>query len=384
MINVLHLIHKYRGDYPLLNQQVNLDRERFRTVVCYLGGKDDGKNGLDSLGIKTIYLGFKSSSLRFYNLTLLWRLKCLMESEDIHVVNCQQHRSTPVGVPAALLASNRPSVVSTLHGLGFAKTFRRKALNWLLYRYVFRIIGISQAVSRDIVSSNWQLGQNKVVTVQNGLVYDEFPSSVSQEEARFNILPTIDAGIWFGTVGRLSPVKNHENLLRAFQKVVETVPNSVLIIVGDGELRESLAALADTLKISGQVHFLGFRRDVPDILKSLDVFILPSLREGLPLVLLEAMASGLPVVAADVGGIPEVVGDNDFGLLVDPHAPDRLAEAMIRMAEIPAEELRELGMKARQRALVDFAADRMIQDYERVYTETFMDWKQRLRGRTQG
>ncbi|WP_306533207.1 glycosyltransferase [Geobacter sp.] len=383
MIKILHLIHKYRGDYPLLNQQVNLDRERFRTVVCYLSGKDDGKNGLDALGIKTIYLGFEPQTLRFYNVALLRQLKNLMEREDIHVVNCQQHRSTPVGVLAALLAANRPSTVSTLHGLGISRTFRRKLLNWLLYKNVFRIIGISHGVSRDVLNSNWQLPQDKVVTVQNGLVYDRFLTTGTQEDARRKILPDCASGFWFGTAGRLSAVKNHETLLLAFKKVVEFIPKSVLIIAGDGELRESLVALTAKLNLGGHVHFLGFRRDIPDILKSLDVFVLPSLREGLPLVLLEAMASGLPVVASAVGGIPEVIGDGDFGLLVDPHSPDHLAEAMIRMAQLPADQLRDLGIKARQRALNDFSAERMIQDYERVYTEAFKDWKQRNMHRIQ-
>ncbi len=382
MINILHIIHKYRGDYPLLNQQVNLDRERFRTIVCYLSGSDDGKNGLNALGIKTIYLGFKPSTLRFYNVTLLRHLKCLMEREDIHVVNCQQHRSTPVGVLAALLAVDRPSTVSTLHGLGFSGTLRRKLLNWLLYKKTFRIIGISNAISRDIINSNWRLSRDKVVTVQNGLVYDKFLAAAPQNEVKPRILPDCTEEFWFGTAGRLSPVKNHETLLHAFQKVLQFIPSSVLIIAGDGELKENLVTLAEKLNIDGHVHFLGFRRDIPDILKSFDVFILPSLREGLPLALLEAMASGLPVVASDVGGIPEVVGDGDFALLVDPHSPEGLAEAMVRMAQRPAEELRELGTKARRRALNDFSAERMIRDYEQVYTEAFMDWKQRHTGRT--
>ena len=380
MIHILHLIHKYRGDYPLLNQQVNLDPARFRTVVCYLSGEDDGRNSLPAAGIKTLYLGFDPNRLRLHNLTLLWRLKKLMEEEDIHVINCQQHRSTPVGILASRISRKRPSVVATLHGLGTAKSLRRRFLNWFLYRWIYRIVGISRGVSNDIIQSNWGLSPDQVVTVQNGLVYGRFLTDLSQEEARRLLLPSLPEGFWFGTVGRLSPVKNHLTLLRSFQRVARELPNSHLLIVGDGELRDELVAQCDSFGISKQVCFLGLRQDIPDLLKTLDVFLLPSLREGLPLALLEAMASALPIVASNVGGIPEVVGDAEFALLVQPDDIQGLAEAMLSMARLSTEELRQLGEKARHHVLEHFSSERMIASYEQLYQDAYADWLRRNPG----
>jgi len=370
MINVLHIIHKYRGNYPLLNLQASLDTSRFRTVVCYLSGDDDGKNELDGLGVKTYYLKCRSRSLRWHNLLLILRLKRLIEVEEIHVVNCQQHRSTPVGVLASLMARTCPAVLSTLHGLGFAGTIRRKALNWLLYKKVHKIIGISKGVSEDILNSNWGLTRDQVVTVPNGLVYDEFLVPIDKLDARRNILPGKEGEFWFGTAGRLSPVKNHEILIKAFADVSAEYPQSRLLIAGAGELQADLMRMTSALCLDNKVSFLGYRDDLPIFYKALDVFLLPSLREGFGLALVEAMASGLPVIASRVGGIPEFFEGVDIGFMADPKNPAEFASAMKSMLSVPKSRLEILGANARQRAVNTFSADRMIKGYETIYSQT--------------
>jgi len=371
MINVLHIIHKYRGNYPLLNLQASLDPERFRTVVCFLAGEDDGKNELEDLGVKTYYLNCRPRNVRWHNISLILRLKRLIEGERIHVVNCQQHRSTPVGVLASLLASGRPAVLSTLHGLGFARTVRRKFLNWILYRRLYKIIGISEGVTADILNSNWGLSRNKVATVRNGLLYDPFLAPFDKELARRRICPDDPNGFWFGTAGRLSPVKNHETLISAFASVCREYPQSRLLIAGTGELEDALKSQVASLGLDDKIHFLGYRDDIPIFYKALDVFVLPSLREGFGLALAEAMASTLPVVAASVGGVPEFFEGTDMGYLVDPRDPDELARAMMTMASLPESRLESLGEHARKRAIDSFSADQMIKGYEEVYAEAF-------------
>ncbi|BCR05197.1 glycosyl transferase family 1 [Desulfuromonas versatilis] len=369
MINILHIIHRYRGDYPLLNLQVRLDPRRFRTVICFMSGENDGKNQLDALGYKTYYLGLKGKNLRFSNVPLLLKLKRIIESENVQVVNCQQHRSTPIGVLAAMLARPKPAVLATLHGLGTAKTWRRRAFNWLLYRRLHRIIGISKGVSADVVASNWGLSEERTVTIQNGLEYDRFPAALEKNAARSRFAPGQADGFWFGTMGRLSEVKNHRNLILGFAHMAERFPAANLLIAGEGELRPELEGLIAAKGLTERVHLLGFRRDIPEFLKALDAFLLPSLREGLPLALLEAMASGLPVIASRVGGIPEVFGDAQIGLLVSPESPEEIGEALAEVAGSSAQRLQSWGQAARRRAVEDFSAARMIAAYEQVYTD---------------
>ena len=101
------------------------------------------------------------------------------------------------------------------------------------------------------------------------------------------------------------------------------------------------------LGLAGRVHFLGQRRDIPDLLSALDIFVLPSHSEGVSLALLEAMAAGLPVIATAVGGLPEVVTDGENGLLIPPKDPEALAQALARLLADPA-LAKKLGENARR------------------------------------
>lgn len=374
MITVLQLVHKYRGNYELFNLQAGLDRQRFRMVVCYLSGVPDGKDHMVDVADRVIYLQCRPDRMYWYNLPLLLKLKKVIDDEQPQVVNCQQHRTTPLGVMARLLSKSRPVLISTLHGLGTAQGWQRKLFNWVLYRQLYRIVGISTGVSRDIVASNWALSPAKVLTIQNGLAYEPFLTDFDQREAKEGILPGKQDCFWFGTAGRLSPVKNHIRLIDAFAMVASRLPESILVIAGKGELETSLRKKVLELGLAERVFFLGFRRDIPRLFQALDLFLLPSLREGLPLALLEAMASGRPVVASRAGGIPEVVGNGSFARLIDPTDAPAMAAAMLEFASLPADARRALGDQARQRAVTEFNAERMVAGYESLYTDAFTAW----------
>lgn len=368
MINVLLLFKRYTGNYPLLNEMARLDGSQFRCVVCYLGGEDDGRNPLDGIA-KTFYLGLKNSEVSLWNATVRRRLAGIIDDEQIHVINCHLHRTIAVGIAAALISRKRPVVVATLHGLGSATSLQRKLGNWFLYRHLHKVIGVSDAVRDDILKNNWGLSADKVVTVYNGIDPSPFLGGCSREDARESLLPGGGDGCWFGTLGRLSEVKNQRTLLRAFARVSAVEPKARLFLAGRGELEGELKALSERLGLTEKVVFLGFRRDVPQILRALDVFVLPSLREGLPLSLMEAMCSALPVLASRVGGIPELFGNADIGTLVDPIDEASLAEEMIALARMPVEERERLGDNARTHVLAHFTAGIMTRRYATIYAE---------------
>lgn len=376
MINVLLLAKRYTGNYPLLNEMARLDGSRFRCVVCYLGGENDGRNPLDGIA-RTYYLGLKNHEIRPWNTRVHRRIAEIIDNEQINVVNCHLNRTIAVGVAAARRSRQRPAVLATLHGLGGVKSLRRKIGNWILYRHLSRVIGVSDAVREDILRNNWGLAADKVVTIHNGIDPTPFVAARSRAEARESLFPGGGDGCWFGSLGRLSEVKNQRTLLRAFARVVAVEPDARLLLAGRGELEGELKELTRELGITRQVVFLGFRRDVPQILRALDVFVLPSLREGFGLALVEAMCSGLPVLASRVGGIPELFGDADMGALVEPTDEARLAEAMLALARMSGEERQRMGSNARARGLAHFTAEEMTRKYAAIYAEVYggAKWK---------
>ena len=175
-----------------------------------------------------------------------------------------------------------------------------------------------------------------------------------------------------GTVGRLDPVKNQESLLRAFRGLLDSrtplAGRLRLVIVGDGPLWLRLQDIAATLGVSSRVEFMGARDDTPEILRSLDVFALPSMNEGISNTILEAMATGLPVVAARVGGNPELVVDGVTGTLYEPDRERALEEALLPYITDPA--LRDAhGSAGRGRVVQNFSLDAMVQRYLDLYDE---------------
>jgi glycosyltransferase involved in cell wall biosynthesis len=175
-----------------------------------------------------------------------------------------------------------------------------------------------------------------------------------------------------GTVGRLDPIKNQDGLLRAFRAILDRRPEwrpwLRLIIAGDGPMRGELATLARELDLEGSVWFPGARGDVPELMRAMDVFVLPSINEGISNTILEAMATGLPVVAGRIGGNPELVVEGVTGALCDPNDAGGLQAALENYVAQPG--LREShGRAARERVTAQFSLGAMVERYAALYDE---------------
>jgi glycosyltransferase involved in cell wall biosynthesis len=151
-------------------------------------------------------------------------------------------------------------------------------------------------------------------------------------------------------------------------KILKQHPQTVFLIVGDGELKLDLERLTARLDLGTHVRFTGFRKDVPNILNLLDVYVLPSLFEGTPLGLLEAMLVQKSVVATLVASNGDIVEDRISGRLVEPRNSDQLADAIADLLANPG-MAKKMGERARERVLTHFSLDRMIADYDALYRE---------------
>ena len=204
----------------------------------------------------------------------------------------------------------------------------------------------------------------KIRVIHNGV---EPPHEIDQQAARGE-LGLGPEDLVAGNVANLRPVKGHDNLLLAFRRVADSIPNAKLVICGEGETRADLERLSRNLNLQERVIFTGFRRDAAGVYAALDVYVSSAFSEGLSNAILEAMHCGLPVVATGVGGTAESVTDGVTGLLTPARDPGGLATAIIRLLGDP--RLRQaMGEEGHARAREAFSIRRMVQQYENLYFE---------------
>ena len=171
-----------------------------------------------------------------------------------------------------------------------------------------------------------------------------------------------------GITGRLREEKGHRYLLDAWAEFSRETPEARLLVVGDGSLGGEFKQQVKQLGTEDSVIFTGFRKDVPDVLASLDLFVMPSISEGLGTAILEAGAARLPIIASRVGGIPDIIEDGRTGLLTEPHDPKSILEALRRLRD-DRDLARKLAENARAHVETEFSPEQLVAKTERCYEE---------------
>lgn len=299
---------------------------------------------------------------------LLWpRLAAALGRRAVDVVHTHNPPPLIYGAPAARLA--RARAVHTKHGAN-AMSSRRRLLARAAARCCHAYVAVSAATAEQ-ARRDRDVDARKLSTIENGIDLSRFgPSPATRAEVR-DALAIPPHAFVVGTVGRLVAAKNQPRLVRAMAPLLSSTVR--LVIVGDGEehaaLDRAVAALGDR---APYVHRLGARGDVPRLLTSFDLFALSSDSEGLPLVVIEAMATALPVVSTAVGGIPAAVLDGVTGALVplgDGSRDDDHGALSARLGALAASPALGVswGEEGRRRALAQYSAERMVDDYFAVY-----------------
>jgi sugar transferase (PEP-CTERM/EpsH1 system associated) len=237
-------------------------------------------------------------------------------------------------------------------GLNKKHNFLRKVMVSFIQCYV--------SVSNDL--HQWLINSvgippSKALLIQNGI-----------NTERFNLAKTMSQQLRFAIVARITPVKDHLNLLHAFTLLKEALDAEkmpALVIVGEGEQRTQLESYCQEHNLD-TVSFLGARDDIANILSQTDVFVLSSIAEGIPMTILEAMSAKTPIVATRVGGIPEVVEHAKEGFLVEKSNSADLAQGLLRYINQP-ELILEHGNNARDKVLKKFNERHMVQAYLEQY-----------------
>lgn len=298
------------------------------------------------------------------------RLTRFLRRHRHDVVHTHTAKAGVIGRIAARLAGVR-HVVSTIHGWGFHPRLSRRA--FAVFSSIeracaplCRVLVVVAARDRD---EGLALGigrPQQYRVVRSGIEIEAYRDvEVDRERLRAGLgIPA--PALVVGSVGRLSEQKAPLDLVRAFAHLARVRDDAHLLMVGDGPLRDEVERRVAELGLAGRVHLTGIRRDVPALLRAMDIFALTSRWEGLPRVFPQAMCAGLPIVATDVDGAAEIVVPGENGWLVEVDDVEGFGTRLVELASDAGARAR-LGARGRAR-VEEYSADRMVRQLEAIYS----------------
>ena len=373
-IKILHILHSLQvgglenGVVNLIN---NLDPERFEHVICCIHASGPMAERIVR-PVRIVELGKGGGS----DYLLPFKLARIIAGARAHIIHTRNW-GTFDGIIGARLAGVK-RVIHGEHGRDAADpsgaNIRRNMARRMFHPFVRKFVAVSTELKDWLVAVG--IPAEKVARIINGVDTERFyPVPAGGKGALKAALGFRPDGFLVGSVGRLDPVKSQATLLRAFAAFSGSCGAAGaggrggaadLAIIGTGPEEQFLRQLADECGIGDRVAFLGERRDIPELMRAMDVFVLPSVAEGISNTILEAMASGLPVLASRVGGNGELVQEGETGLLFGPGEEGSLA-ASLREYLGNRDVVVLHGSRGRERAVQQFSLQRMVKDYESLY-----------------
>ena len=344
-----------------LAEAINTDH--FNVLICSLSDAGPLREILEKKNIDFLTLGKKEGK----DLTIVRKLTKVLNNYNIDIVHT--HNQGPLlYMYLARFFQNNCLLVHTEHiNMNKEHSYQKKHLiyNRILYRKINGFVSVAEHLTRDL-KTHYGLRKAKVDTIRN-CVASNTAQIIPGVSLREELGVSKDTFI-IGNISALRKQKDHTTLLKAMEQLNTKYPNTILVIAGDGELKNELQSKAKELGLEKAIYFLGYRSDVNELLSQFDIFVLPSLYEGLPLCILEAMSAARPIVATNADGTNELIEDETTGLLVPLSDHVQLAAALERLIE-DADLAKALGKNAKEHVKAKYSMDEMILSYELYYKE---------------
>ncbi len=306
--------------------------------------------------------------VNFFNFfRALGRLFSILKNEKITIIETISHYSNIIGIPLAWLCKV-PIRISSQRSMLVNYPFYVKIFDYLINNFGFstKMIAVSDEVRLFCINVE-KIRPERVIVIKNGV---EIPKKNYdlQNKTDFQItqkLPISTKIIL--TVGRLTEIKGHTFLIKAAEKIINTNPEVIFLIVGEGYLFSDLQKEINSRNMEEKVKLCGLIKDIRNLYEIADIFVLPSLSEGMSNSLLEAMSHGIPVIASNVGGNLELISHNETGILIPPGSEDELAKALKIL--IKEDNLaKTLGKNARDFVEKNYSLTKMCSEYEELFT----------------
>ena len=295
----------------------------------------------------------------------------LIKKENFTIIHTHSSKAGFLGRIAAML-NKTPIVIHTIHGFAFHDYMNSFKKNIFIYleklsaKWTHGLVTVSNLNKKKVVD----LGIAPIEKLKNIYSGIDLTLFINEKNDQFRKELNLDSNhLLLGSVGRLSNQKDPITMIEAFLIVSKNFPNAHLTLVGDGELRDEILIKINQLQLNGRVHLTGNKNDPWKIYHSLDLFIMSSIYEGLGRSITEALSCGVPVVCTSVEGVPEIVRDNETGILVPPKDPGALATGIINSLN-DMDNARRMAEEGRKFVNENFDVNKMVNDIDSLY-DTF-------------
>ncbi len=298
-----------------------------------------------------------------FDVSIIKRLRSYIKNNHIDIVHCHQYTPWVYGTLAALFTKTK--VIFTEHGRFYPdrSSWKRAIINPLLVKFTDKITTIAKATQQALVEYEY-IPLNRIEVIYNGI-----SPLISNEPERKKLIDHWDIKPdtkIIGTIARLDPIKNQAMMLQAFKTVLQSCPNTILFIIGDGEEMDNLLTLSDQYGIREHVIFTGYITNPVNYLHLMDIFLLSSLSEGTSMTLLEAMSLGKPCVVTDAGGNPEIISHETNGSVTPNQDAAAFADAVIDLLS-NKEKYQRLAAASLDVFNKRFELKFMVNEYLRIY-----------------
>jgi len=310
--------------------------------------------------VKLVALGMRKTPQGF--VSAYWKTRQLISGYKPDVLHSHMIHAN-IFARLLRLTVKIPHLICTAHSSNEGGRLRM-----LAYRLTDFLADVSTNVSEDAVHALLKKGACKpgrMITMHNGIDTHRFHFDECARKEKRSELGLNDHTPLLLAVGRLTEAKDYFNMLKAFSLIDNLAIQPRLAIAGAGELGPQLEEEAERLGVSDRVHFLGLRRDIPELMSAADLYVMSSAWEGLPLVIGEAMACENLVVATDAGGCGELMGN--IGTVVPVKNPEMLSRAVQEILALDTEQRRHIGKKARNRIIDRYSLQNVANTWLNIY-----------------
>jgi len=301
-----------------------------------------------------------------FDFSVVMKIVDIIKKREIDIIHTHGYKSDILGIIAARIAGIR--TISTPHGFGLAEDFKLRLFiktGGFILQFFDKVVPLSRQLKQEVIDLG--VSERKIEYIRNGvdlLEVDKYRKlrGTKPEKGEKKI----------GFIGQMIPRKNIQDILQVFDRVQKVIPDSQLLLLGDGESRSEMERFSSNLASVDHIQFLGFRHDRMDYLKDMDLFVMTSRDEGIPRCLMEAMGMEVPVAAYDIPGVDQLVTHNKTGLLAEFGDIDTLSEYWIQLLT-NQKMAKNLAKEGRIFVNYRFSARRMAEEYCALFSNILED-----------